>query len=265
MQVELNDAVAVVTGSTVGIGRAIAFALADAGAAVVVTGRRAELAQSVAAEIVDAGGRACAVAADISSEAGVDALMNGAQAEFGTIDVLVNNAGRGYIGPTVDMKASEWRKVMDLDLTAPFLCSQRAGAVMLEKGSGVIINVASVASSAALPGRTAYTTAKHGLLGLTRALAAEWGASGVRVLAVCPGYVWTDLIENAVALGKYNPTDVAARTPMGRLGTVDEVAEVVVFLASRHASYMTGSCVAIDGGWTAHGGYERFPVVDERI
>lgn len=265
MHVQLAGEVAVVTGSTAGIGRSIALALADAGAAVVVTGRRGELAKSVAAEITGAGGRAFAVAADIATEDGVEVLMGAALSEFGAIDVLVNNAGRGYIGPTLNMAAAEWHKVLDLDLTAPFLCAQRAGAVMIEKGSGVIINVASIASTAALPGRAAYTAAKHGILGLTRALAAEWAPSGVRVVAVCPSYVWTDLIETAVAAGKYDATNVAARTPMGRLGTVEEIAAVVVFLASRHASYMTGACIPIDGGWTAHVGYERFAVIDDRL
>jgi 3-oxoacyl-[acyl-carrier protein] reductase len=251
----LAGRVAIVTGSSSGIGEAIARELAAAGAAVVVNSRTEERAEPVANEIRSRGGRAIAVAADVCDSAQVAALVSAALEELGGLDILVNNAGAGFVAPSEELAEADWRRLIEVDLTAPFLCSQAAGRHMLSAGRGVIVNIASALGHTAMPGRAAYTSAKHGLIGLTKVLGTEWASRGVRCVAVSPGYVATELLEQNMRRGGFDLGDIERRTPLGRLATPVEVARVVVFLVSDDASYITGSHMLVDGGWVGYGGF----------
>jgi 3-oxoacyl-[acyl-carrier protein] reductase len=251
----LAGRVAIVTGSSSGIGEATAHALAAAGAAVVVNSRDQARADAVAGAIEQAGGRAVALAADVSDSEQVTALVDGAVEWLGGLHILVNNAGAGFVAPSEELSEADWRRLIDLDLTAPFLCAQAAGRHMLADGGGVIVNVASVFGHTGIPGRAAYAAAKHGLIGLTRVLGTEWASRGVRCVAVSPGYVATDLVRENMRRGAFDERDIERRTPLGRLATPEEVARVVAFVASDAASYMTGSEVLVDGGWVGYGGF----------
>ncbi|MBV9003226.1 MAG: glucose 1-dehydrogenase [Solirubrobacterales bacterium] len=251
----LTGRVAIVTGSSSGIGEAIAHELAGAGAAVVVNSRRQDRAERVAQDINAAGERAIAVAADVCDPAQVAALVDAATQNLHGLDILVNNAGVGFIAPTEDLTIADWRRVIELDLTAPFLCAQAAGRHMLATGRGVIINIASALAHTAMPGRAAYASAKHGLLGLTKVLGIEWASRGVRCVAVSPGYVATELVRENMRRGSFDERDIERRTPLGRLATPEEVARVVAFVASDAASYMTAGHVLVDGGFVSYGGF----------
>ena len=246
---------AIVTGSSSGIGQAIALELAAAGAAVVVNSRSPTRADAVAREIAAGGARALAVAADVRDSAQVGALVRAAVEELGGLDILVNNAGEGFIAPSEELAEDDWRRVIEVDLTAPFLCAQAAARHMLSRGSGVIVNITSALSHTAIPGRAAYTSAKHGLIGLTKVLGVEWAGRGVRCVAVSPGYVETELLRENMRRGSFDRHDLERRTPLGRLATPQEVAKVVTFVASDAASYMTASHVLVDGGWVGYGGF----------
>ena len=251
----LDGRVALVTGSSAGIGRAIALELARAGAFVAVNARTEKRAQVVAAEIEATGGRATIAVGDLSQRHVPAELVDAVVAGCGGIDILVNNAGHGGVTASEDLAPQEWDDALELMLTAPFLAAQAAGRHMLAVRRGVIINVASVAGHFALPRRAAYCTAKHGLVGLTRVLSSEWADRGVRVLTVDPAYIATDFINHTMATGGFDAAAIERRTPLGRLGRPEEVARVVAFLVSDGASYLTGNSIMIDGGWTADSGF----------
>jgi 3-oxoacyl-[acyl-carrier protein] reductase len=246
--------VAIVTGSSSGLGKAIALELSAEGGAVVVNSRSRTRAEPVASAIAARGGRAIAVAADVRDQTQVAALVRAAVDELGGLDILVNNAGEGFIAPSEELAEEDWRRVIDVDLTAPFLCAQAAAHHMLARGSGVIINITSALAHTALPGRAAYAAAKHGLIGLTKVLGVEWAGRGVRCVAVSPGYVETELLIQNMRRGNFDRSDLERRTPLGRLATPQEVARVVAFVASDAASYMTASHVLVDGGFVGYGG-----------
>ncbi|HEY6395902.1 MAG TPA: glucose 1-dehydrogenase [Solirubrobacteraceae bacterium] len=255
MSESLAGRVAIVTGSSGGIGEAVAVELAAAGAAVVVNSRRHERAEPVARAIESGGGRAIAVAADVCDSAQVAALTRAAVQELGGLDILVNNAGAGFVAPSEELDESDWRRLIEVDLTAPFLCSQAAARHMLAAGGGVIVNIASALGHTAIPGRAAYVAAKHGLIGLTKVLGTEWAGRGVRCVAVSPGYVATELLKENMRRAGFDAHDIERRTPLGRLATPQEVARVVAFVASDAASYMTASHLLVDGGWVGYGGF----------
>ena len=255
MTAELAGRVAIVTGSSSGIGEATAHALAGAGAAVVVNSRERSRAEPVAEAIEAGGGRAIAVAADVCDSSQVQTMVEAAVEQLGGLHILVNNAGAGFVSPSEELAEPDWRRLIDLDLTAPFLCAQAAGRHMLGADGGVIVNVASVFGHTGIPGRAAYAAAKHGLIGLTKVLGAEWASRGVRCVAVSPGYVSTDLVKENMRRGAFDEADIERRTPLGRLASPGEVARVIAFLASDAASYMTGSEVLVDGGWVGYGGF----------
>jgi 3-oxoacyl-[acyl-carrier protein] reductase len=251
----VRDKIAIITGSSDGIGLATARHLAKLGAAVVVNSRSQERAEDVARALRDEGLRATGIGADLATPAGVEHLIAQTLAAYGTVDVLVNNAGRPSVAPAEDLDIDAWRAVIDLNLTAPFLCAQLAGRVMLAKGNGVIVNVGSVFSRLGMPGRVAYAASKHGLDGLTATLGAEWGPRGVRVVSVNAGYTATGLVQRAMSIGGFSEEDIARRTPLGRLATPEEIAEVIAFVASDAASYVNGTHIYADGGWTGYGGW----------
>jgi len=250
----LSGRVAIVTGSSSGIGRAIAGELARRGMSVVVTSRSAERARATASAIQEEGGTALGVAAALTEPDAPAALVERTLDAFGHLDVLVNNAGAGQVAESETLALADWQRIIDVDLSAPFRCAQAAAGPMLAAGRGVIVNVSSLAGHLGLARRAAYGAAKHGLEGLTKTLAVEWARRGVRVVSVAPAYVATELLAGTSKAGGFTLEEVAQRTPLGRLAEPEEVARVVAFLVSDDASYVTGPIVLVDGRWLADGG-----------
>jgi NAD(P)-dependent dehydrogenase (short-subunit alcohol dehydrogenase family) len=242
---------ALVTGGARGLGRVIAQALAEAGADIAVSGRSREACEAAASEIAAATGRrARGFAADVIEAAQVTRLVSEVEAELGPIDILVNNAGVNKRGPIEELTEADWDMVIDTNLKGPWLCARAVGPKMRDRGWGRIINLASVLGVIAMPGRSPYASSKSGVINLTRVLALEWAGTGVTANAICPGAFGTEM--NRVLLDdpvKYQ--EFVRRIPMKRWGEVEEIAGAAVFLASDAASYVTGSTVTVDGGWTA--------------
>ena len=245
-------AVAIVTGAADGIGWATAQRLAAGGATLVVADLREELAHERAASL---GSRHVGLACDVTSEDSVVAMVGAVKQHLGRIDVLVNNAGIGdQAGATLDQRVDAFDRVLGVHLRGTFLASREVARVMLGQGSGAIVNIASIAALAGIPMRNAYGAAKAGIAAMTRSMACEWASQGVRVNAVAPGYIRTALVDELERKGALNTAAIQARTPMGRMGTPSEIAEVIAFLASPAASFVTGAVLHADGGWLAHGG-----------
>lgn len=255
MELRLDGQIAIVTGSSMGIGKAIARLYGQAGAQVVVNSRDQGRAQAVADELTAEGIEALAVAADIGRAEQIERLFAVVDERLGPVDVLVNNAGASMIAPSEQLARADWQHTLDLNLTGPFLCAQQAARRMLPRGSGVIINISSILGESGLPMRAAYCATKHGLNGLTKVLAVEWARRGIRVHAINPAYIDTPMDTGDQGSGDYTPADVERRTPLGRYGTAEEVARTALFLASDASAYMTGSRVDVDGGWLAYGGW----------
>ena len=246
--------VAVITGSSSGIGKEIARRLVQEGARVVINSRDSSRVEAALRDI-GANGEAIPCASDISTEGGAITLIRSAVNAFGGLDILVNNAGISMIRASEELTLADWQRCLDVDLTGTFLCSREAGRFMRGHGGGSIVNVASIASFVGLPNRAAYAAAKYGVIGLTETLAAEWAQYKIRVNAVAPAFIATPMDDVAMATGDYSADDVTNRTPMGRKGLPEEVANAVLFLGSEEASYITGSTLRVDGGWLAFGGW----------
>jgi 3-hydroxybutyrate dehydrogenase len=254
---ELTDRVAIVTGGAGGIGRAIATALAAGGATVVVADRDKRGARVVAADLAGA----WAHAIDLSDAGACVGMIEAVVARQGRLDILVNGAGFQHIAPVVTFPLERWDAILATMLTAPFVLTQAALPVMFERGWGRIVNIGSIHSVVASPNKVAYVVAKHGLLGLTRAVALEAGPHGVTCNAVCPAYVRTPLVEAQIA-GQARTAGIPEREVVDRIMLADaaiprlleahEVAAYVRFLCSDAAAGITGSAQMIDGGWTAH-------------
>ncbi len=244
---------AVVTGAGSGIGRAVALRLARAGNRVAVIDIDEPTARAVAQQIEQLGGTALAITASVANADEVEDAMARVDDAWGGLDVLVNNAGVTANRPTLELSHEDWRRVMDINLNGVFYFAQEAGRRMTAQGSGSIINIGSIYSVVAAPNRLAYCATKAAVAHMTRALAIEWAASGVRVNAIAPGYVETPSTEELVGLGKIDLPALEGRTPMGRLARPEEIADAVHFLASAEASYVTGQILGVDGGWAAYG------------
>jgi NAD(P)-dependent dehydrogenase (short-subunit alcohol dehydrogenase family) len=245
--------VAVVTGAAGGIGRATAERLLASGCSVVVADLDEAAAERTAAELDPAGSGTLAVGADVTDSRSVGELMDATVRRFGGMDVLVNNAGRAGSTATVGLTDDAWHALLEVNLTGTLLCSRAAHPALARSPAPAIVNVASVAGVVGMRQRAGYSASKAGVIGLTRALAIEWAADGIRVNAVAPGYVRTAMIEQQAAKGVYDLDEMSARVPLGRLCGPSEVAAVVVFLASADASYVTGQNIVIDGGMTVDG------------
>ena len=247
---ELQDRVAVVTGASRGLGRAIALALADAGAHLALLARDAQALQAVAAEIEQRGRQALACRCDVTREADVADAAAQVQTRFGGAHILVNSAGVNLRKPLTEFTLTEWRQVLDTNLTGVFLVCRAFVPLLRGRGYGRILNLTSILSHVALPGRTAYAASKAGLLGFTRALALELAPEGITVNGISPGPVATainrPILENP-ALSR----EFTARIPAGRWGREEEVAGLAVYLCSAGAGWITGTDVVMDGGWTA--------------
>ncbi len=247
--------VAVVTGAAQGIGRRTAEVLAERGCRVVLSDLRSPDETLRFLEAHDVG--VLSHVGDISNEAVVEELLRKTYDRWHRTDVLVNNAGISFITPAERTSASDYRRVLEVNLVAPFLLSKAFGTKMLAAGSGSIINVASIAGLVGIADRAAYNASKHGLVGLTRTLAAEWGGRGVRVNAVCPGWVKTEMDDSAQGSGLYTDGDIIDRVPMARFATPDDIAQAIAFLADeKQSSFVNGHTLAVDGGWTADGSWQ---------
>jgi len=242
---------AVVTGSTRGIGCAIARALVREGARVVVNSRSAE---DCAGTAKDLGPRAIPVAADLSRSDDIRRLAREAESALGgAVDILVNNAGQPRVAPSEALPEADYRYTLDLNLNGYFLLSQELVRGMLARGGGAIVHVSSMNGAVPFPQRLAYCVSKAGVNMMTKVMAIEWAARGVRVNAIAPGYVETEFIRGLSARGILDFAKLAGRTPMGRLGTPEEIAEAAVYLASPAASFVTGEILTVDGGWSSYG------------
>ena len=244
---------ALVTGGPSGIGRSIALVLARAAQRIAVLDLDLTSAEQVASDIRKSGDDAFAVRASVSDPAELEQAFAAVDGDFGVLDVLVNNAGITVNKPSLELSIGEWQKVIDVNLSGTFYCSQLAARRMIVQGSGSIVNIGSIYSLVAAPNRVAYCAAKAGIAMMTKTLAIEWAESGIQVNAVAPGYVQTQLTDELVKQGRLDLNTDTRRTPYKRLAQPDEIAEAVLFLASEKASYITGQVLAVDGGWTAYG------------
>jgi len=248
----LEGKVAVVTGGTSGIGRALSLGLAEAGADVVATSRRQEQVDATAAEIEARGRKTLRVTSDVCNRASLEALAEAMLKTFGKIDILINCAGMIRRTPTLDLPEEEWNDILNTNLTGTLRACQVFGRHMVERGYGRIINIASLNSFVALTEVAAYAASKAGVTSLTRSLAVEWSKKGVTVNAIAPGVFLTDLnakLLNSTSRGQ----ELLMRTPMGRFGKTEELVGSAIFLASDGASFLTGQTIPVDGGFLASG------------
>jgi NAD(P)-dependent dehydrogenase (short-subunit alcohol dehydrogenase family) len=239
-----------ITGAAQGVGLATASLLAQRAHHVILTD--IQPLESQLAGLHAAGLSAEGICGDVSSEEFVEQLARKISQEHGALDGLVNNAGVSLIVPAEQTTAAQWQRVMATNLFAPFLLCRQLGGQMLERRRGSIVNVASVAGLAGISHRSAYNASKHGLIGLTRTLAAEWGGRGVRVNAVCPGWIKTEMDTHDQGGGAYTDTDIIDRVPLARFAKPQDVAEAIAFLVdSERNGFINGITLPVDGGWMA--------------
>jgi len=241
--------VAVVTGAAQGIGRRTAEVLAEAGFTLVLLDLQPIVDFPHPVGLAHQG--------DLTDESAVARVAALVGEEFGRVDVVVNNAGIANIGPAEELDPRTWRRVLEVNLTAPFLVSQAFGRMMLAQRAGSIVNIASVAGLRGVADRSAYNASKHGLVGLTRTLAAEWGGRGVRVNAVCPGWVKTPMDVASQGEGAYGDEDITDHVPLGRFASPDDIAQAVAFLADpARSGFINGTALSVDGGWYGDGSWQ---------
>ena len=258
-ETQTSKRVAVVTGAAQGIGRETAELFARQGYSLLLTD--AVSCEATCDTVSDARGEAVEVSGDISSESTSEDIARVVREQFRRVDVLVNNAGISHICPAEHTSAADWRRVLDVNLLGPFLLSRALGSIMLEQRAGSIVNVASIAGLLGVADRAAYNASKHGLIGLTRTLAAEWGGRGVRCNAVCPGWVKTPMDVAPQAAGLYSDSDIEERVPMARFATPADIASAIAFLADpRQSGFVNGHALSVDGGWFADASWDSLRV-----
>ena len=247
--------VALITGAAQGIGQCIARTLGVRGYALALNDVRAPT--DTLTTVRSGGCEAIEVVGDIADERVIEPGVGQIMSRWGRLDVLVNNAGISCIRRAQDTSTEQFRRVLEINLLGAFIAARAAGAVMLAQRSGSIINIASIAGLVGIGDRVAYNASKHGLIGMTRTLAAEWGGHGVRCNAVCPGWVKTEMDVADQASGSYSDADITERVPMGRFASPEDIASAVSFLADPAASgFINGQAIAVDGGWTTDGSWQ---------
>jgi NAD(P)-dependent dehydrogenase (short-subunit alcohol dehydrogenase family) len=245
----------IVTGAAQGVGLAVASLLARQAYRVVMLDLQPLDAQ--VERLRSAGAQALGMTGDVSSEPFIQGLAERIAIDYGAVDGLINNAGISLIAPAENTSAAQWQRVMNVNLLGPFLLCKYLGAQMLGRGRGSIVNVASVAGLAGIAQRSAYNASKHGLIGLTKTLAAEWGGRGVRVNAVCPGWIKTEMDATDQGSGAYSDADIVNRVPMARFARANDVAETIAFLLDDERSgFINGVALPVDGGWIADASWE---------
>ena len=248
---DLSGRVALVTGASRGIGQCIAEGLAKAGASIAVTGRTREALDATCDRLAALGTQALAIAHDVSTVAGCRTAIAETAAQFGRLDILVNNAGIEQVCPSLEVEEALWDRIVDTNLKGAFFCAQAAAARMVQDGrGGAIINLCSLTSMVGVPTAVPYGSSKAGLLGMTRALSAEWAPARIRVNAIAPGYFRTAMTEVFFEDATWQSATLG-RIPQGRFGAVSDLQGVAVFLASEASAYITGQCIAVDGGLLA--------------
>ena len=251
---DLRGKAAIITGARRGMGRTHALTLARAGAKVVVSDVSQEECEAVVQEIKNEKGEALAVKCDISNKIEVDNLIQQTLAKFGKVDILVNNAGICPFNPFLEMKEEDFKKVIDVNLKGYFLCSQAAAKEMAKQKSGAIVNIASIAMGqvgSGFAGLTHYCASKGGIVAMAEAMSLELAPLGIRVNTIAPGAIDTPMVAS-VKQDMKNLESMLAGIPLKRMGKPEEISNAVLFLASDESSYMTGSVVVVDGGWTAN-------------
>ena len=256
MQIDFSSKVTLVTGGAKGIGRAVALAFAASGASVVVADMDTDASAKTAAEIRALGAACLVVEANVADPLSCQAMVQAAVTTFGQLDIQINNAGISHPHDSLTMPSEYWQRIIDINLGGVFYSSQAAARQMVQQSlGGVIISLASISGALGFPGRAPYCASKAGVIALTQVLACEWAEHNIRVNAVAPGYIQTDLVDANIRRGVVDAAAVRRRTPLGRLGTPDDVANAIVLLCSDQASYITGETLYVDGGWTAYGGW----------
>jgi NAD(P)-dependent dehydrogenase (short-subunit alcohol dehydrogenase family) len=248
---DFTGKVALVTGAAVGMGFATTQAFAEAGASVVLADRDEPMLRSATGKLTAAGHKAVAIACDVADDAQVAAMVDRAVAEFGRLDAAYNNAGViSRPVPTADQSNEEWDRIMAINLRGVWVCMREELRVMLKQGSGAIVNCSSIGGVTGTPGLSAYITAKHGVIGLTRTAALEYITKGIRVNAICPGMIETPMAQFVTQGNKETAATMAKEAPIGRFGQPEEVAAAVLWLCSPGASYVVGHALIVDGSYT---------------
>ncbi|MGN7356394.1 SDR family NAD(P)-dependent oxidoreductase [Paenibacillus sp. SAF-054] len=246
----IQNKIAIVTGASKGIGYGLAKSLAEAGAIVAVMARSRDSLEQLVQEIADAGGEAKAYELDVRNVEQIQSVFAQVAKDFGRIDILVNNAGLGEGMAAEDVTEEYWDAMMDVNLKGVFFCCQTAGRIMLKQGSGKIVNVSSQVSVVGIPDGVAYCASKGGVNQLTKVLALEWSGRGVQINAAGPTFIYTPGTAERLDTPDFRE-GVLARIPAGRIGTIEDVAGAVIYLASPASDLVTGTLLLVDGGWTA--------------
>ena len=252
MTKQFSGKVALVTGGASGLGRVTALALAQEGGKVVVSDVAVSEGEATVQMIADSGGQAIFVKADVTKSSEVEAMVQATVKAFGRLDFALNNAGiDGVRARTANYPEDVWHQVINLNLTGVFLCLKHELPVMVGQGSGVIVNMSSVAGVTGFPGHAAYTASKHGVIGLTKTAALDYAKTGIRVNAICPAYTHTPMLTRMLAQNPDLEAKLISRVPLRRLGTAGEIAQAVIYLFSDAAAFITGHSLVMDGGIVA--------------